>query len=123
MELKQNPIRILFFAAIALLIILPFWGGMASADNHGEGAAVFAQYKCGMCHTIEGVRGAMGMMGPNLTTYGTQDQILGTAEMTQENLIQFIGNPGSIKPGSMMPGFKMSDEDAAALADYLMSLE
>jgi cytochrome c oxidase subunit 2 len=39
-----------------------------------------------------------------------------------ENLRLWIQNPDAIKPGSLMPAMKLSDEDLDALVRYLETL-
>jgi cytochrome c oxidase subunit 2 len=46
----------------------------------------------------------------------------GAAENTMENLRLWIQNPDAIKPGSLMPAMKLSDEDLDALVRYLETL-
>jgi mono/diheme cytochrome c family protein len=47
------------------------WAGVPGAEPPqvagGPGAQVFANNGCGSCHTLEGVEGAGGVTGPNLT--------------------------------------------------------
>jgi cytochrome c oxidase subunit 2 len=46
----------------------------------------------------------------------------GAAENTKENLRLWIQNPDAIKPGSLMPAMKLSDDDLDALVRYLQTL-
>jgi len=46
----------------------------------------------------------------------------GAAPNTHENLRQWIRNPDSIKPGSLMPAMKVSEKDLDALTAYLETL-
>jgi len=47
----------------------------------------------------------------------------GAAPNTRENLRQWIEDPESIKPGSLMPAMKLNDQDLDALTDYLETLQ
>jgi cytochrome c oxidase subunit 2 len=46
----------------------------------------------------------------------------GAAKNTPENLKQWIQNPDSIKPGSLMPAMQLNDQDLGALTAYLETL-
>jgi cytochrome c oxidase subunit II len=47
----------------------------------------------------------------------------GAATNTPENLRDWIRNPDSIKPGSLMPAMKLNDQDLNALTEYLETLQ
>jgi len=90
---------------------------------------------CIACHAVEGT-GAAGVNGPNLTLLGRRETIAGGwLENTQENLVRWITDPRSVKPGVLMPGVDypseepsywpataLSPEQVRAIAAYLHSL-
>ncbi|MDP1028640.1 c-type cytochrome [Sphingomonas sp. KR1UV-12] len=90
----------------------------------GRGAALFARYGCGGCHSIRGV-GPDSAIGPDLTHIGSRRTLAaGILPMTTANLAGFIRDPGSTKPGVRMPAFPhMSDADAVQIARYLEGLK
>jgi cytochrome c oxidase subunit 2 len=47
----------------------------------------------------------------------------GAATNTHENLKQWVHNPETIKPGSLMPAMNLNDADLEALTLYLESLK
>jgi cytochrome c oxidase subunit 2 len=60
---------------------------------------------------------------PDLTHLMSRRTIAaGAAENTGENLRLWIQNPDAIKPGSLMPAMKLSDQDLNALTRYLETL-
>jgi cytochrome c oxidase subunit 2 len=78
---------------------------------------------CIGCHTIQGVPSAQGKVGPNLTNYGSRTTLgSGMYPNTKEALVRWLKNPQEAKPGNKMPNLALSDEDASAIADYLLSL-
>jgi cytochrome c oxidase subunit II len=86
------------------------------------GKRVFETTACVNCHAIGGTNGT-GRFGPDLTHLMSRSTIAaGAAENTPENLRLWIQNPDAIKPGSLMPAMKLTDEDLDALVRYLESL-
>ena len=96
----------------------------------------FRESYCVLCHAIEGTNAA-GIIGPNLTRLGKRTTIAaGLLENTQENLIRWITDPVSVKPGAQMPGadymityegqtfppLNVNEEQIRALAAYLSSM-
>lgn len=96
----------------------------AQGDQLQRGAQVFTQNGCGGCHYIEGLQGAQGRVGPNLTHIGGRTTIAaGWIDNTPENMRRWIYNPSQIKPGVLMPAFeRIGDQDMDALVAYLESL-
>jgi cytochrome c oxidase subunit 2 len=82
---------------------------------------------------IHGSKKAKGRIGPNLTHVGSRQHLAaGIMENTQDNLRQWIKDPGKIKPGNIMasqgavymdPNKALTDSEVIALASYLQSLK
>jgi cytochrome c oxidase subunit II len=86
------------------------------------GRHVFETTACINCHAVGGTH-ATGRFGPDLTHLMSRSTIAsGAAENTPENLRLWIQNPDAIKPGSLMPAMKLSDNDLDALVRYLETL-
>jgi cytochrome c oxidase subunit 2 len=92
------------------------------SDAASQGRRVFETTACINCHTVAGTV-ANGHFGPDLTHLMSRDTIAaGAATNTPENLKQWIQNPDSIKPGSLMPAMQLNDQDLGALTAYLETL-
>jgi cytochrome c oxidase subunit 2 len=86
------------------------------------GRHVFETTACINCHVVGGTN-ATGRFGPDLTHLMSRSTIAsGAAENSPENLRLWIQNPDAIKPGSLMPAMKLSDNDLDALVRYLETL-
>jgi cytochrome c oxidase subunit II len=86
------------------------------------GAALFISKACFACHAIQGTM-AHGVVGPDLTHVMSRDTIgSGTVPNTPENLRKWIRNPGTFKPGSLMPAQDLTDSELEQLAGYLQTL-
>jgi cytochrome c oxidase subunit II len=87
-----------------------------------QGQRIFEMTACINCHTVAGTV-ANGRFGPDLTHLMSRDTIAaGAAKNTPENLRQWILNPASIKPGSLMPAMQLSGPELDALTAYLETL-
>jgi cytochrome c2 len=92
--------------------------------NQGDparGAQLIGSYGCGSCHTIAGVPGADGLVGPPLTGIGNRMYIAGRLPTSAENLQRWIRNPQGIDPGNAMPNLGVTLNDARDIAAYLLS--
>ncbi|HUL17196.1 MAG TPA: cytochrome c oxidase subunit II [Terriglobales bacterium] len=91
-------------------------------ENVAAGRYIFETTACVNCHTVSGTD-AKGQFGPDLTHLMSRTTIAsGAAENTPENLRLWIQNPDAIKPGSLMPAMKLSDDDLDELVRYLETL-
>jgi cytochrome c oxidase subunit 2 len=83
---------------------------------------VFASSACVGCHTIDGV--SAGVLGPNLTHFGSRTMLAaGMWPNTPENVAEWVKDPQRLKPGVKMPTLGLTDEQAKAVAAYLVSLK
>ncbi|WP_164669134.1 cytochrome c oxidase subunit II [Virgibacillus doumboii] len=87
-----------------------------------EGQALFQEKNCMGCHAIGS---SPVQVGPNLTNFGSRSTLAGVEDMTKENMVQWITDPESIKPGNKMTGNypEVSEEEAGKIAEYLMQLQ
>jgi cytochrome c oxidase assembly factor CtaG len=77
---------------------------------------------CGSCHTISGIRGADGKVGPPLTGIANRSMIAGELANTPDNMVRWIMDPPGIEPGTAMPNFQLSAASARDIAAYLYTL-
>jgi cytochrome c oxidase subunit II len=88
-----------------------------------DGRHVFETQACMNCHTVRGTV-ATGRFGPDLTHLMSRDTIAsGMIPNTRDNLRQWIKNPDTFKPGSLMPAMQLSDEQLDQVANYLETLK
>lgn len=95
-------------------------GATASKESSDLGEASFAN-SCLGCHAVSAVAG--NGMGPNLTTFGDRNRVAGFMEHNVEETTNWIIDPEKYKPGNTMTGkYNVTDEEAKAIAEYLMTL-
>jgi cytochrome c2 len=106
--------------------------GCDRADNHlpqlaggnaDRGRAVIKKYGCNTCHTIAGVAGADGLVGPPLTGIAERMFIGGVARNTPSNLVAWIQDPKQFDSKTAMPNVGVTHRDAVDIASYLYSLK
>jgi cytochrome c oxidase subunit 2 len=84
-----------------------------------RGERTFRDEACGNCHTVAG-RGFDGRVAPDLTHVATRSTLgAGVTGATPDDLRAWLHDPQSIKPGSLMPDFKLSDAQVSDLVAYL----
>ncbi len=116
-------------AALAALVIVlgacqrPPAASVVVGGSVERGKAEIVAYGCGSCHTIPGVDGARGMVGPPLTKFAHRSYIAGEAPNDVRTLIRWIMSPRSIEPGTAMPALGVSEAEARDIAAYLYTLQ
>ncbi len=126
--LSTTALFVIFLAlAIALFANVPH-GSAAMAEqvipnaNPQRADEVIHQYGCGSCHTIPGIAGAQGTVGPKLDGISTRSFLAGQIPNSPDNLMLWIQHPQRVRPGGDMPDLGVSDADARDIAAYLYSL-
>lgn len=93
-------------------------------ENVERGRQLISRYGCNVCHTIPGIPGPQGAIGPTLEGVASRPTISnGTAQNTPENLAKFIERPAALNPSTNMPGLDMPAADAQEIAKYLRTLK
>lgn len=86
-----------------------------------RGKSAIAAMGCGACHTVDGVPGAQGEVGPPLTGVARRSIIAGQLANTPDNMMRWIRDPQAIEPYSAMPNLGVSEQTARDIAAYLYS--
>lgn len=92
---------------------------LTGGGNPGAAPAHIMHFGCGGCHTIPGVPGARGLVGPPLTGAKSRIYLGGVVENTPKNLIQWIVDPRALDPKTAMPKSGISEAQARDVAAYL----
>ena len=90
-----------------------------------EGAQIIATKPCVGCHTIPGIPGANGQVGPNLAGVASRTKIAGgvVANNGPDDLKKWILNPPAVKPGTAMPNVGLTDDEATRIVAFLETLK
>jgi cytochrome c oxidase subunit 2 len=88
-----------------------------------EGKAAFLAQSCVNCHRVRGTA-ARGNYAPDLTHLMSRKTLAaGMRPNTPEELRRWVADPQKIKPGCLMPAFKLSDRDLDLVVGYLLTLK
>lgn len=79
------------------------------------------KYGCTACHSIPGVNGPKGMVGPPLEHIGSRGYIAGKFANTPDTMARWIQNPQALDPQNAMPNLGITPEEAKEIAAYLES--
>lgn len=121
-------------AAVAALCLGAACGGLedaagarraAAAMTGGDparGQAVMRRYGCQSCHTIPGVAGADGLVGPPLAGIASRSYIGGVLTNTPEHMMRWIRDPKAVDSLTAMPNTGVTEADARHIAAYLYTL-
>ena len=87
-----------------------------------RGRQVFEAQACINCHTVAGTVAA-GRFGPDLTHLMSRDTIAsGIVPNTSANLLAWINDPSTMKPGSLMPAMHLTETENRQITAYLTTL-
>ena len=87
-----------------------------------QAKAVFESLSCVNCHMIKGTA-SQGKFGPDLTHLMSRHTLAsGMITNTPQHLREWINDPQEIKPGVLMPSFKLTDKQLDQVVAYLSSL-
>jgi len=126
---------LVFAAALALPAVLALAGALGC---HGEdekqaarwtggdpqrGRAAMRRFGCSSCHSIPGVPGADGLVGPPLDKIANRLFIAGRTANTPENMMRFLAHPHGTEPHTAMPEMGIPDREVRDLAAYLYTLK
>lgn len=84
---------------------------------------------CGACHTIVGLEGVTGEVGPDLTHLYSRSTFAGSSfDLNERNLRRWLRDPPAMKPmlpenGQGMPNLGLSEEEITQLIAYLETLK
>jgi cytochrome c2 len=93
-----------------------------TGGNSIAGGRELYRIGCGSCHTIPGIIGAHGKVGPSLEGIANHTYIAGQLSNQAPNLVHWIQHPHSVHPDSLMPELGLTDAQSRDIAAYLYLL-
>ncbi len=117
----------------AMISLLPLvLGGCRDETQRSEalfggspahGATLIGKFGCGACHTIPGIHGADGLVGPPLDHMGKRVYVAGVLRNTPDNMMAWLRDPQSVVPNNAMPDAGLNEQQARDIAAYLYTLD
>jgi len=101
----------------------------AKDADSAAGEQLFVTRGCAGCHTINGLEGANGKVGPDLTHLYSRSYFAGASfELNERNLRRWLRDPPAMKPmvpenNQGMPDLGLSEEEITQLIAYLETLK
>jgi cytochrome c1 len=96
--------------------------GATGGGEPSRGRAALRRYGCSSCHSVPGMTGPQGLVGPPLTRMGARMYLAGALPNTPENLVRWIRHPQEVRSPNVMPDLGVTEEDARDIAAYLGTL-
>jgi putative membrane protein len=128
---RRESINIQPVAPLILLALLIMSGCESKSEQQARnltsgditrGREQILAHGCSSCHTIPGVRGADGVVGPPLTHIASRPYLGGVLRNTPVNLQRWIANAPAVDPQTAMPNLKLNPDDARDISAYLYTL-
>lgn len=93
-----------------------------TGGDPARGPALLRKYGCQSCHTIPGVVGANGLVGPPLGGIASRSYIAGVLPNAPDNMLRWIRDPKGVDAKTAMPNTGVTPSDARHIAAYLYTL-
>ena len=93
-----------------------------TGGDPARGPAIMRKYGCQACHTIPGVVGADGLVGPPLAGIASRSYIGGVLPNAPDNMLRWIKDPKAVDSLTAMPNTGVTASDARHIAAYLYTL-
>jgi cytochrome c len=93
----------------------------APAPEAERGARQIARYGCGTCHTIGGIAGAHGLVGPPLDSLPSRMYIAGVLPNNTTNFVRWVQDPKAVDEKTAMPALGVTESDANHIAAFIYS--
>jgi cytochrome c len=93
-----------------------------TGGDPARGPDLMRKYGCQACHTIPGVVGADGLVGPPLAGIASRSYIAGVLPNAPANMLRWIADPKKVDSLTAMPNVGVTPSDARHIAAYLYTL-
>lgn len=103
-------------------LLLAGCGVQHGTDRFSDAKALIAT-NCGSCHSVPGVGGANGMVGPPLNGIAKRQVLAGYFPNSRQNMVRWISDAQSMLPNNAMPSTHLTPAQANRVADYLYTLD
>lgn len=128
MKKRHHAVWIATFGILAAAV-----AGQVASDRHeraliaealgrghaSNGPELMRRYGCAGCHTIDGVAGADGKVGPPLADLRARVYLGGGRRNSGDELVRFIVAPDEASPNTAMPRTGITEREARDVVTFL----
>ena len=136
-EPRRSPRRLALQVLPAVLVVIlvaacsgeggralsPRQAAQLVGGDASRGRLAVRRYGCGACHTVPGVAGADGLVGPPLAGVGGRAYIAGVLTNTPDHMVRWIVDPRGVDSLTAMPMTGVSEREARDIATFLYTLQ
>jgi cytochrome c len=90
-----------------------------TGGSPAHGAQLIRGFGCGACHTIPGIPGAQGQVGPPLAGLVGRAYIGGVLTNTVPHLVRWLMDPRAVDSLTAMPALGLTEAEARDISAYL----
>lgn len=94
----------------------------ATGGDPDRGRSLIRTHGCIACHSIPGVPGAEGIVGPPLGGIASRGYIGGVLSNTPDHMVRWLLDPRAVDSLTAMPNVGLTEADARHVAAYLYTL-
>jgi cytochrome c2 len=133
MSARRGATLVVALSLMGLVSIASACSGASEADareaaaitggDPSRGPDLLRKYGCQTCHTIPGVVGANGLVGPPLAGIASRSYIAGVLPNAPDNMLRWIRDPKGVDAKTAMPNTGVTPSDARHIAAYLYTLK
>jgi cytochrome c len=133
MSARRGVTLVVALSLMGLVSIASACSGASEADareaaaitggDPSRGPDLLRKYGCQTCHTIPGVVGANGLVGPPLAGIASRSYIAGVLPNAPDNMLRWIRDPKGVDAKTAMPNTGVTPSDARHIAAYLYTLK
>jgi cytochrome c len=110
-----------FFLSLLLAACASRSNAVPTGGDSAAGGQDLYRFGCGSCHTIPGIVGAHGKVGPSLEGITDHSYIAGQLPNQPPNLERWIRHPHLLHPDSLMPELGVTESESRDIAAFLYS--
>jgi len=96
---------------------------LSTGGDPDRGKVAIEKYGCTACHSIPGVPGPKGAVGPPLDHMASRQYIAGKFANNPETMIRWLQDPPAMDKETAMPAMGVTEADSRDMTAFLYTLK